>query len=81
MKTIAPPPPVNWQDHPPTADDRRVRLPEVLARTGFKSHRSIYEREATGAFPPRFKDGNQTFWWASHLHLYDLSIKPAREQV
>ena len=68
---------INWQSPPPpTADDRRVRLPDVLQRTGFKAHRSIYERIAKGTFPPAYKDGNQTFWWQSHLHLYDLSIPP-----
>lgn len=66
---------INWQSPPPpTANDRRVRLPDVMTRTGFKSHRSIYERMAKGIFPPAYKDGNQTFWWLSHLKLYDRSL-------
>jgi len=39
--------PIDWRNPPPpTPDDRRIRLHELLDRTGFKSHRSIYDRIA-----------------------------------
>ena len=67
--------PIDWRNPPPpTPDDRRIRLHELLDRTGFKSHRSIYDRIAQGRFPPHYKDGAQTFWWQSHLHLYNLAL-------
>ena len=57
----------NLPDHPAgVADDRRIRKPEVLRMTGYKS-RTLYRRIAAGMFPGPIKDGRMSFWWLSQV--------------
>ena len=59
--------------HAGVADDRRIRKPEVLRMTGYKS-RTLYRRIAAGMFPGPIKDGRMSFWWLSEVQKY-LGIK------
>ena len=67
--------PIDWKNPPPPiSGDRRVRLAQILEEMAFNCHNPIYDRMHKGIFPPGYKDGNTTFWWRSHLDLYNQSL-------
>jgi predicted DNA-binding transcriptional regulator AlpA len=41
---------------------RAIRMPEVLARTGYKNRSTIHARIRAGTFPPGRKIGNMRSW-------------------
>jgi predicted DNA-binding transcriptional regulator AlpA len=48
---------------------RRIRLPEVLNRTGLNK-RTLYRRIQERKFPEPIKDGRISFWWLGQVQEY-----------
>ena len=58
-------------------DERLLRLPEVIAKTG-RSRSAIYRDEASGNFPKRVKIGARSAAWrASEVNAWIASRAPA----
>lgn len=51
-------------------DDCRIRLAEVLRRTGL-SKSEVYRQIKAGKFPPSVRQSHKiAFWWESQLNAY-----------